>query len=312
MRVSRRLIFGLPALAAAGTFRSGAAAGQPEAAPRILTAHPAAAALARALLDGTGAGVLPVQPDKLPASRLESYLSGRGEATLRALAPQADAVLSLRSFWPGDPLWAHARRVSLRITEIDMATPLDGALPGIARREPTRNDAVYQSLGLAPMQAPEIEMAPWLAPATLSHMAAITAADLMRLHPQAAGHIAQNRDALTARLRVLRAGAETALLAAPDLSCLTLTPAASCLAPELGLELLAEVIAAPSEWTEERLTLLSGWLRHNAVAAVLAAAITGAGARVIVLTAVQASDADPVLACQASLQALAEGFAARG
>ncbi|ABN78682.1 metal ABC transporter solute-binding protein, Zn/Mn family [Cereibacter sphaeroides] len=287
------------------------------AAPRILTALPAAAALARALLEGTGAEVVPVQPDRLPASRLPSYLPGRGADALAQLAPQADAVLSLRSLWPGDPLYPQARRSNLRITEIDMATPLDGALPGIARRDPPRNDAVYRALDLTPMSALEVEMAPWLSPAALTHMAAITAADLQRLCPDVAGRIASNRDTLAARLRDLRAEAEQGLLAAPDLGCLTLTPAASYLAADLGLDLLAEIIAAPREWTPARAARLTGWLRRNAVAAVLTdkpaegdlrTAIADAGAREILLTPVGGSDASPLPALQASIEAIIAGF----
>ncbi|ULB12398.1 zinc ABC transporter substrate-binding protein (plasmid) [Cereibacter azotoformans] len=288
------------------------------AAPRILTALPAAAALARALLEGTGAEVVPVQPDRLPPSRLPSYLSGRGADALAQVTSQADAVLTLRSLWPGDPLYPHARRSNLRITEIDMATPLDGALPGIARRAPARNDAVYQALDLTPMEALEVEMAPWMSPAALSHMAAITAADLQRLHRGAADRIASNRDSLAAEMRDLRARAEQGLLAAPDLSCLTLTPAASYLAADLGLDLLAEIIAAPREWTPGRATLLTGWLRENAVTAVLTdkpaegdlrAAIADAGAREIPLLPVGGSDATPLPALKASIDGIIAGFA---
>lgn len=289
----------------------------PGPAPRILTALPPAAALARALTAGTGAEILTVQPDRLPASRLPSYLAGRGAETLAEAAPMADAALTLRSLWPGDPLWPHARRSNLRITEIDMATPLDGALPGIARRDPPENDAVYEALDLTPMQALEVEMAPWLAPASLSHMSAITAADLQGLHPDASPRIAANRDTLAASLRDLRARAERGLLSAPDLGCLSLTPAASYLAADLGLDLLAEIIAAPREWTPARATLLEGWLRDNKVRAVLTddpsegdlkAAIEAAGAREILLAAVEADHASPMIAIETSITGIVAGF----
>ncbi len=319
MSLTRRSALGR-ALCAMAVLPLGARAAGADApvAPRLLTALPAAAALARALLEGTGAEVVPVQPDRLPPSRLPSYLSGRGADALAQRASQADAVLSLRSLWPGDPLYPQARRSNLRITEIDMATPLDGALPGIARRDPARNDAVYRALDLTPMGALEVEMAPWLSPATLTHMAAITAADLQRLCPDAADRIASNRDSLAARLRDLRAGAEQGLLAAPDLGCLTLTPAASYLAADLGLDLLAEIIAAPREWTPARAARLTGWLRENEVTAVLTdkpaegdlrAAIAAAGAREILLVPVAGSDASPLPALRASIDGIIAGFA---
>lgn len=314
MTLSRRSALGLAALPLAGLPLS---AENPDA-PTILTALPAAAALARALLAGTGAQVVAVQPDRLPASRLQSYLAGRGAEGLASAASGADAVLSLRSLWPADPVWPHARRSNLRITEIDMATPLDAALPGIARRDPARNDAVYAALDLTPMQALAVEMAPWLAPATLSHMAAITAADLQRLDPDAAGRIGANRDALAAGLRDLRARAERGLLAAADLSCLTLSPAASYLAADLGIEILAEIIAAPREWGPERAGRLSDWLHRNAVTVVLTdepaegdlkTAIEAGGAREIVLQPVGGSDITPVQAVEDSIDRIIDGFA---
>lgn len=314
MSLTRRSALALAALPLVA-LPSGA---ETSAAPRILTALPPAAALARTLLEGTGAEVVSIQPDRLPPSRLPSYLSGRGADALAQASPQVDAVLTLRSLWPDDPLYPHARRSNLRITEIDMATPLDGALPGIARRDPARNDAIYQALDLTPMGALDVEMAPWLSPATLSHMAAITAADLQRLHPGGADRIASNRNALAASLRELRAGAEQGLLAAPDLSCLTLTPAASYLAADLGLDLLAEIIAAPREWTPGRGELLTGWLRDNAVTAVLTdkpaegdlrAAITEAGAREILLVPVDGSNSTLLPALKASLDGIIAGFA---
>ncbi len=315
MTFTRRAAFGLAALPLIPLPLSAATV----AAPCILTGLPAAAVLARALTDGTGAQIIAAQPDRLPATRLPSYLSGRGADALAELAPQADAVLVLRSLWPDDPLYPHARRSNLRITEIDMATPLDGSLPGIARRDPAQNDAVYRALDLTPMIASEVDMAPWLSPSTLTHMTAITAADLKRLHPDAATSIASNQGALTAGLRDLRARAEQGLLSAPDLTCVSLTPAASYLASDLGLDLLAEIIAAPREWTPDRARLLADWLTANGVRAVLTdepaegdlkAAIAQAGAREITLVPIGASDANPLQALDASIDRIINGFAA--
>src|SRR5690606_7757914 len=106
---------------------------------RILTAHPASFAIAFALTKGSKIVVEAVQPAKLPATRLTSYLAGRGKDALADAARRADAVVTLRSFWPEDPLYPHARRTNIRIVEIDAGRPLDGVLPGIAIARP-RND----------------------------------------------------------------------------------------------------------------------------------------------------------------------------
>lgn len=284
----------------------------------VLTAHPAAFALAAALTEGTGITIRAVQPAKLPPSRLASYLGGRGAVELADATTDADAVLTFRSFWPEDPLYAHARRSRIRIIEIDAGRPLDEELPGIALTEPTSDAAVYQALDLDPMVAIGVEQAPWLSPATLTQMLAITAADFSRLDIPSIGRIAANRESLSARLRDIRTRADLALAEARDLSCVTLEPAASYLAADLGLDLLAEVIAAPREWTPDRVQRLIGWLSANDTKVVLhggapdevQAALQAAGIRLVELTEIPADATDPIPTLTENLDRVTRVFTA--
>jgi hypothetical protein len=230
------------------------ASGQ-DAAPRkvrVVTAHPAAFALASALTKGSEIAVEAVQPAKLPATRLTSYLAGRGKAALADVARKADAVVTFRSFWPDDPLYPHARRTNIRIVEIDAGRPLDGALPGLAIAEPRDDGAVYKALDLQPMPATGEGAAPWLAPTGMGRMADVLAADLSRLEPSSAGTVAANLAGLKRQLLSLKAEADVALAGADDLTAVALSPHFGYLAADLGIDLRASITAAPAEWTPER------------------------------------------------------------
>lgn len=315
--LSRRTM--LSAMIAAPVLAGSAAAGK-KPAVRVLTAHPAAFALAGVLTKGSAIAVKAVQPAKLPATRLASYLSGRGKAALEKAAVDADAVITFRSFWPEDPLYPHARRGNIRIVEIDAGRPLDGALPGIAVAEPSDDGAVYAALDLAPMPATGESAAPWLAPDSLGRMADVLAADLSRLEPSSATTIAANLGALKQTLLALKAGADMALAEADDLTAIALSPHFAYLSADLGIDLLASITAAPNEWTAGRAAKLADWLKANGVAVVLldappppplAAALQDAGARIALLSGVEGEAPDIVKVVAGNIDGLERAFKPR-
>jgi CheY-like chemotaxis protein len=278
----------------------------------VLTAHPAAHAIASALAAGSIVEVKPVQPAKLPASRLASFLSGRGAAALHEAALGADAVVTFRSFWPEDPLYPHARRANIRIVEIDAGRPLDGALPGIAILAPADDRETYAALDLSPMPPSGEGAAPWLSPTALGRMADVVAADLERLAPAAREKIAANLAQMKRRLIAAKAKADAALAEAPSVTAFALSGRYGYLAADLGLELVASITAAPTEWTRERAEKLRVLLQANDVAIVLAdaeldpemsQAIAEAGAKIV--TPVEEAN-DPVEAIEGNLARLTE------
>lgn len=107
-----------PQNAAAGTKRSAT----------VLAAHPIVVSLAETLTEGSGIEILRAAPANLPYTRWGAYFAGRGAAALAREAARADAVLTLRSLWPDDPLYPLARRANIRMVEIDAARPIDEAL----------------------------------------------------------------------------------------------------------------------------------------------------------------------------------------
>lgn len=258
-------------LAAVALFASAAHA-QPAAAPpmpmQVLVAHPVAHGLAAQLAEGSHLTLLRAAPASLPPARLLAYFDGRGAKALAQAAAQADAVITLRSLWPQDPLYPLARRANIRIVEIDAARPIDGALPGIA---------------LQP--GAELGSYPWLHPVNLGRMADIIAADLERLSPPAAPVLARNLAGLKQQLVALSGRAETALLAAPNLTVVSLSPRLDYLASAFNLELVPGSSDPQALAALIRAEGVAAVLHHEALPPELAQAITGAGAAVVVLAA---------------------------
>jgi len=283
----------------------------PVQAETILTAHPAAYALAQRLTEGTVIEVIAVQPDKLPASRLASFLHGRGRADFEAAAKEADAVLTFGSFWPEDPLYPAARRANIRIIQIDAAQPLDQRSAGIALLDPRASDAaIYTMLNLQPMPPQGEETAPWLSPTRLAEMAEVVAGDLGRLVPDAAPGIAGNLAGLKHDLLAAKAKADATLAEAESVEVVALSPQFGYFAADLGLDLRAVIVAAPREWTAERAARLVEWLQAEKIGTVLtgreltddlASALEAAGIRVITLESLPQGDPAQAVAANVAL-----------
>jgi hypothetical protein len=274
--------------------------------------------LTEALAKQTSIVVEPIQPDRLPAGRLSSYLAGRGKQALADAATKADAVVTFRSFWPDDPLYAHARRSNIRLVEIDAARPIDGLLPGIAVAEPTDDSPVYEALGLTPMPPSGETTAPWLSPTAIGRMTDILASDLSRLEPSSAQTVNANAADIKRRLLALKADADIALAGADNLTALSLSPHFRYLANDLAVELLGSITAAPAEWTPERCERLSLWLRKTNVPVVLLdtepsdilqTAILDAKSRYAVLSLMEGRTDDPLAIISLNLKLLVRAFA---
>ena len=267
----------------------------------ILTAHPATYAIARSLTHETNIKITPAAPLKLPASRLYSYLAGRGKTKLIPLAQSANAVITLHSLWPDDPIYPHSRRSNIRIVPIDAAQPLDQALPGIATMPPDNNPKLYEHFNLAPMPANGEQSAPWLSPTALGRMVDIVARDLMSLSPSDTAQIEENLAAIKHELLVQKAMTDQALANADSLVTLALGPHFGYLAADLGLELVGTITASSREWDDARLLLLSQWIAEEDVALVLVDSHTVTPA---MLTSIKASGAQPVSLVGAALNTL--------
>jgi ABC-type Zn uptake system ZnuABC Zn-binding protein ZnuA len=242
------------------------ASAAPAKSVQVLVGHPVAHGLAAQLIEGSGLTLVRAAPANLPPARQLAYFEGRGAKALAQAAAQADAVITLRSLWAQDPLFPLARRANVRIVEIDAARPIDGALPGIAL-QPGADLGSY----------------PWLHPVNLGRMADIVAADLERLAPQDAPVVARNLAALKQQLVALSGRTESALLAAPNLTVVSLSPRLDYLASAFNLERVPGSTDPQALAALIRAQGVAAVLHHEELSPQLAQAVTGAGAAVVVL-----------------------------
>lgn len=275
-----------------------ASAAQSRQATTVVAAHPVVYGLLEALTQGSGIVPGRATPANLPVSRHYSYLSGRGAKSFDRIVRKADAVVHLRSIWPDDPLYPLARKHNIRVIEIDAANPVDHGLPGIASTAYTNTAADY----------------PWLNPVNMGRMADIIASDIQRLEPDAKDKVEANLATLRQRLIALNAQVESALLDAPNLSVVVLSPRLQSLANAFNLDVVPVTVRA--EWNTQTLATLGNVIRDNGVHAVflheaaspeVAAAITDAGAKPVV---VETDGNDPVGVLEAAGKTLVQALAA--
>lgn len=241
--------------------------------------------LGAALLEGTGIAVenLPAQPRALADQA--AFLARQGEQYRERFA-QADAVLTLRQLWPGDPLYPHARQANIRIVEIDASHPHSPAGGGIPIAE-------------SPVSG-ERSLRPWLSPPVLLQMLGIVARDLQALFPQAADRIQANLRREQAFYRGALADFETALLAVDDPALFALSDDFVYLTRDLGLFVEDYFVKQDIDWTAEDLAALEARLRASGIrtvlhkwepAAAIRAAVEAAGAQLVVLDTAETGSA---------------------
>ncbi|MEF2232131.1 MAG: zinc ABC transporter substrate-binding protein [Pseudodesulfovibrio sp.] len=242
----------------------------------VLTSLEIIHALGETLARGTDLRVVNVVPEAYPLSGHEGYYRSHGRE-FQAAAAGADAVLTVRSVWPDDPLYPMARRANLRVVPIDAARPLDGLGAGVPQEE-TEGGA-----------SPRV----WRSPANLMRMAAIVSRDLARLSPSDAEAIHANLAALQSALFALRSRYEAIFLGLESVDVAVLTRDWSGLAAEFGLNVAVCELKPEGSWTGADRLRFTDRLRQRNVRAVICAFPPGeearraaeeAGARTVVLT----------------------------
>jgi hypothetical protein len=178
------------------------------------------AALAQALANGTAIAVRPILAEYPRLDRLAGAIDRHYDHH----TPGA-IVLTMRSAWPADPLFAQARKNNIRILEIDASRPLDDSGPGIALQSSVPQDGY-----------------PWLSLNNLSRMAEIISRDFTRLVPGQADTFTANLNQVKKDLFALQSEVAKATLEIDDPYVSATTPAFSYLLESAGFfteELLA-------------------------------------------------------------------------
>ena len=209
-------------------------------------------AMAETLTMDTSIEVVNVIPQGYSMQGQDAFLKKR-QSSFFETAAAADAVLTVSSAWPSDPLYKWARRGNIRIVAVDATRPLDEYGAGV------------------PLIEVEGKVSPfvWRSPANLMRMAAIAADDLIRLSPKDADTVRLNLEGLQKTLFTLRSKYELAFSELEFVDLAAFTPDYAYLVDEFGLEVHFHYLKQESAWTEDDLRTLGEKLVDEMIKAVV-------------------------------------------
>lgn len=252
----------------------------------VATALQPTFSIASALAEDTGIEVVSVAAQVGMAGLPRTF--ARLDPAAAKNLENADAVITMRSVWPGDPLFTEARARNIRVVEIDAATSLAKSGARVALLEQPGSDAPWRQNAKSSDTSPYV----WFSPSNGVRIAEIVAADLQRLSPPDAERITANLGTLVKTLTTLKAEYEAKFLSLPDPSLYALTDRFAYLTNDFGLFVDGYFVEQDVRWTEADFAGFSALLADREISHVLhhwepaepiLAAAAKAGAKIVIL-----------------------------
>jgi len=212
----------------------------------VVTALLATHSITATLAEGTAIDVVILPSTPAAMGALARSLT-RAEAEVAPVLAGADAVVTLRSVWPADPLFQMARAANIRVVEIDAAFPIGGERPGVGLLPQPVSDAPWlQAEQVTAGRSPYV----WLSISNGQRMSEIVAEDLSRLSPADAATIRDNLAAFKAKLGALKAEYDDKFLTLPDVSVFALSDRLDYLLTDMGLFVDGRFLEPGIRWQE--------------------------------------------------------------
>jgi len=245
-----------------------------------------------------GANVEPIAaPARLPGlAQLPRALGRLSPAEIQMLAA-ADAVVTIASVWPEDPLFREARARNIRVVQIDAARSLAKGAASVMLTQTPGSNAGWRDSPTDNRPSPYI----WFSLPNAIRMAEIIAADLKRLSPTDETRIDANLKKFSQDLQGLRAEFETKFLQLEDPQVFSLTDRFVYLTNDLGLFVSGYFLEEDVRWSREDLAAFSAFLSTRGVKRVIhhwrpsdeiIAAIAKADAQLVILDDGEGSSAE--------------------
>ncbi len=245
--------------------------------PLILTSLAPVYELAAPLVESTHID-LQLLPDSPRSMQTHQTLFVRQADRYVEPFSKADAVITIGRLWAADPFYISARQFNPRVVNIDASKPYSHELDGVAV---ANSPATGQT-------SPYF----WLSPSNIVRMLDIIGNDLVVLYPAEASTLKANLAREQDRYRAMRADAEARLLEVDDPLVYALTDEFVYLTSDLGLFVADYFVKQDIDWTEADYAQLTRTLQTQEIRVVIhkwepaepiAAAISAAGARLVVL-----------------------------
>ncbi|MEM9406046.1 MAG: zinc ABC transporter substrate-binding protein [Acidobacteriota bacterium] len=227
--------------------------GNASSAPVVLTSVAPLYSLTTLLLQDTGVVVQNVPPRPRGLSTQASYFKARG-ANFAEDLQSATAVVGMAQLWEGDPLYPFARAANVRVVPVDATAYWGGAKEGVSVIR-TADGAVSPHF--------------WLSVTNVTRSADIVAADLLRLFPEQAGVIEENRLKLKRTLLALKAEYDAKFARVENAAVLALADEFVYLTADFSLFVDGYEVKQDADWLEEDLHQLEERLQQEKLPVVL-------------------------------------------
>ncbi len=240
-----------------------------------------------ALAEGTAIDVRTV-PDALPGMLQLPRALSRQNAESASQLRGADAVITLTSVWPDDPLFREARAQNIRIVHIDAARSLAKGGSSVMLMATPGSTMPRRIAPASGADSPYV----WFSIANGIRMAEIIAADFERLAPADAGRIEKNLGGFSSELLALRAEYDAKFLSLADQPVFSLTERFVYLTNEFGIYIEGYFLEDDVRWESADYDKFSALLADRGIRHVLHhwepneavnAAVTRGGAKLLVL-----------------------------
>lgn len=282
----------------------------------VVTSLQATYSVTSALSKGTSIRVVNITNSRTPMARHKGAIK-RNYEQLYSIVKSADAVVSIRSIWKGDPLYQFARSANMQVVEIDAVSPLDpglDALPLIkspadtgklcfeidadsALLDDTSDNALNASSArnlASPCPTPTA-LQFWWSASNVIQMAEIIATDLARISPQDSDVLRANFRALREQLQSIKYEYEAKFDELDNVSVVALTDKFAYLTNDFFFNVVGYFVRNnPDDWTADDIKSLRQLIEADEVEVVIGqwlppepvlAAIEGSGSEMVLLSA---------------------------
>ncbi len=265
----------------------------------VLTSLQVTYSLASALAAGTGITVHNVPPNGSPMEGLSRALA-RQKAEVFA---GATAVVDIAKLWADDPLYPAARARNLTVIHTDASFPWehDETGQGVQVIATPTDDASWLKKEAAVTQPASPYV--WLSLPNGIRMAELIAADFVRISPGDAARIQSNLAAISQALSSLKAEYEARFAASANARVFALANEFAYLFADMGLFVDAWFTRQDVDWTAADYAGLTKHLKARGLKVVVhkwepdakvTAAVTAAGAKIVILNAGDSENPGPL------------------
>lgn len=208
----------------------------------ILTSLQATYSITSILCNNTNLKVVHIFPKGVKMSSQKNYFKNN-KKRLAKILKNAQAVISLRSAWAGDPIFPYARMQNIHVIEIDATMPFDHKKSGVPLLKSPPNE--YKSSSSSNLL--------WLSLSNASIMADIISEDLRRLSPKDDKVIQKNLKKLKQDIFKLRTKYELRFAQLESLDIIAMTDDFIYLTENFNIYVAKYFLKPEIMWTDEDL-----------------------------------------------------------